>query len=257
MNFSRAIVRKPGTSFAQGITTSDLGAPEFKKTLAQHTAYCQALEKCGLELRRLEPDETYPDGTFVEDTAVLTTECAVLTRPGAPSRQAEAKLMLPILQEFYEQIYTIAAPGSVEGGDICQAERRFLIGVSERTNPEGARQLGEFLARHGYTSSIIDCRQVPGLLHLKSGIAYLGEGRIAVIPDLADHPELASFEKILVHEEEAYASNCVHINDYVLTAAGFPRFQENLARRGYRLLALEVSEFQKMDGGLSCLSLRF
>jgi dimethylargininase len=257
MNFTRAIVRRPGASFAQGITTSGLGAPEIEKTLAQHDAYCQALERCGLALRRLEADETYPDGTFVEDTAVLTVECAVLTRPGAASRQGEAGLMLPVLQEYYEPIYTITAPGSVEGGDICQAERRFLIGVSERTNPEGARQLAGFLERHGYTSSVIDCRQVPGLLHLKSGIAYLGEGRMAVIPALADHPELASYEKILVHEEEAYASNCVHINDYVLTAAGFPRFQENLVRRGYRLLALEVSEFQKMDGGLSCLSLRF
>jgi len=257
MDFSHAIVRKPGASFAEGITTSGLGAPEFEKTLAQHTAYCQALEQCGLALRWLEPDEAYPDGTFVEDTAVLTAECAVLTCPGAPSRQGEAGLMLPVLQEFYEQIYTITAPGSVEGGDICQAGRRFLIGVSERTNPEGARQLAGFLARHGYNSSIIDCRQVPGLLHLKSGIAYLGEARMAVIPALAEHPELASYEKILVHNEEAYASNCVQINDFVLTAAGFPRFQESLVRRGYRLLTLEVSEFQKMDGGLSCLSLRF
>jgi len=257
MKFTRAIVRQPGKNFASGLTTSGLGLPTLEKTLAQHAAYCHALEQCGLELRRLEPDENFPDGTFVEDTAVLTAECAVLTRPGAASRQGESGLMLPVLESFYEQIYTITAPGSLEGGDICQADRRFLIGVSERTNPEGACQLAGFLKRHGYTSSIIDTRVIPGLLHLKSGIAYLGDGNLAVIPALADHPDLQAYKKILVHDEEGYAANCVRVNDNVLTAAGFPRFHECLLQRGYRVLALEVSEFQKMDGGLSCLSLRF
>ncbi len=257
MKFKRAIVRQPGKNFANGLTSSGLGIAHFRDNLSPARGLLLALEQCGLELRRLEPDENYPDGTFVEDTAVLTAECAVLTRPGAASRQGESGLMLPVLESFYEQIYTITAPGSLEGGDICQADHRFLIGVSERTNPEGARQLAGFLKRHGYISSMIDTRVIPGLLHLKSGIAYLGDGNLAVIPALADHPDLQEYKKILVREEEGYAANCVRVNDNVLAAAGFPLFHESLLLRGYRVLALEVSEFQKMDGGLSCLSLRF
>ena len=133
----------------------------------------------------------------------------------------------------------------------------FFIGVSQRTNWDGAAQLAAFLAKAGYESSCIDIRAIPGILHLKSGIASLGDGRIAAIASLAGHPALKGHDLVHVPPGEEYAANCVRVNDRLLMAAGFPRMQRALERLGYDLIVLDMSEFQKMDGGLSCLSLRF
>jgi dimethylargininase len=257
MPFKRAIIRKPGKNFASGISSSQLGQPVYTKTIQQHASYAAALEKCGLQLTILEADLRFPDGTFVEDVAVLTDRCAVLTNPGAPSRKGEAEIMKPTLLQFYDRVQRVTPPGTVEGGDICQADDHFFIGISERTNQEGGTQLKNFLQDHGYTASFIDCRSIPGLLHLKSGMAYLGDETMVVTQSLVDHPGLVNYRKIVVEPSENYAANCVRVNDYVLAASGFPRFLDELDRSGYRVLLLEVTEFEKMDGGLSCLSLRF
>ncbi len=256
-NFQRAIVRPPDSNFAAGLTTQDLGIPSYEKALLQHAANCQALRQCGLELTELPADPDYPNSTFVEDTAILTPRGAILTRPGAASREGEVQSMRPVLAGFFRDIAEISAPGTLDGGDICEAGEHFFIGVSERTNQAGARQLADFLARLGYTSELVDIRGVAGILHLKSGIASLGEGRLALIDTLAEHPAFRKYEVIRLAPEESYAANCVRVNDYVLTAAGYPRFHQALQAAGYRPLPLEMSEYQKMDGGLSCLSLRF
>jgi dimethylargininase len=255
--FRSAIVRPPASNFAAGLTTQDLGAPSFDQALQQHTAYCQALRQCGLELTELYADPDFPDSTFVEDTAVLTPRGAILARPGAASREGEVQAMRPALALFYDNLAEITAPGTLDGGDICEADNHFFIGISERTNPDGARQLSNYLKKLGYTSDFVDIRGVRGILHLKSGIAYLGEGLLALIDALADHPAFRSYEVIHLEPQENYAANCVRINDYVLTAAGFPCFHQSLVEAGYQPLPLDMSEFQKMDGGLSCLSLRF
>ena len=257
LTFQSAIVRPPASNFAAGLTTQDLGTPSFEKALQQHAAYCQALLRCGLELTELPADPDYPDSTFVEDTAILTPRGAILARPGANSREGEVDTMRPALALFYDTLAEITAPGTLDGGDICEAGDRFFIGISERTNPDGARQLANFLAQLGYTSDFVDIRGVAGILHLKSGIASLGEGRLALIDALAGHPAFRRYEIIRLQPQENYAANCVRINDYVLIAAGFPCFHESLRQAGYQPLLLDMSEFQKMDGGLSCLSLRF
>jgi dimethylargininase len=161
------------------------------------------------------------------------------------------------LGAFFEHLDKIEAPGMLDGGDICEAGNHFLIGVSARTNEEGASQLARILARQGYTSTVIDIRSTPGILHLKSGIAYLGDNRMAVIDALADHPALAGYAQVRVDAGEEYAANCIRVNDRVLIAAGFPRLATKLRELGYALVELDMSEFRKMDGGLSCLSLRF
>ena len=263
--FSKAIVRLPAANFADGLTTVSLGKPDFAKTLVQHHAYCAALQQCGLSLTHLPADARYPDSTFVEDVAILTAKGAILTLPGAASRAGEVAHMKTVLPEFYAEMAEIVAPGTLDGGDICEAGDHFLIGISLRTNEEGARQLAAWLAQRGYTSDTIDIRQVPGILHLKSGIGYVeqnreqasGQGHMVVIDALAAHPALQRFERVRVSPEEDYAANCVSVNDYVLMPAGYPKLASSLRALGYELIALDMSEYQKMDGGLSCLSLRF
>jgi dimethylargininase len=255
--FKQAIVRPPGPGFAQGLTTSELGPPIDELAREQHAAYCAALEACGLSLIRLEADERYPDSTFVEDTAVLAERCAVVTRPGAPSRQGEVAGVRAALAGLYPALHSIDAPGTLDGGDICQAGERFFIGVTARTNEAGAGQLAAILAAHGYAAALVDIRAIPGLLHLKSGLAWLGDGLLLLVRELADHPAFADFEHIYVNDTEAYAANCVRVNDRVLVPAGYPGVRAALAALGYATIALDMSEFQKMDGGLSCLSLRF
>jgi dimethylargininase len=248
----------PGLSYSHGLTTSVAqGPPDRKLTLEQHAAYCEALRSCGLELSVLEADERYPDGIFVEDTAVVAARAAVATRPGAPSRAGEVGAVASALRQVRPDLETIAAPGTLDGGDVCQAEEHFLIGVSQRTNLAGAQQLAAILARHGYTSSLIDIRAHKTLLHLKSGIAYLGEHRFTVSADMIGLGIPPGYETIVVDKSEAYAANCVRVNGSVLLAAGYPRLAERLESLGYDVCPLGVSEFQKMDGGLSCLSIRF
>jgi dimethylargininase len=255
--FTRAIVRPPGANFAAGLTTVDLGTPDYDRALAQHDRYCQALQECGLTLTRLPPDLRYPDSTFVEDVAILTERGAILTRPGAPSRAGEVAAIVDVLARSYPSLQAIVAPGTLDGGDICEAGDHFFIGVSQRTNEQGAQQLAGLLGQAGYTSSLVDVRAVPGILHLKSGLTSLGDGRLLVIAALAGHPALRGYELIQVMPGEEYAANCVRVNDHVLFAAGFPLLEKTISRLGYAVKTLAMSEFQKMDGGLSCLSLRF
>jgi dimethylargininase len=254
---NRAIVRKPASTLRDGLTTAELGPPDFAKALAQHQEYCKALERCGLELIFLEAEDAFPDSTFVEDTAVLTKQCAILTRPGAPSRIREVERIAPSLSCWFKYIDVIKEPGALDGGDVCEAGNHYFIGLSERTNEAGARQLAQYLGGLGFTSSFVDIRGVEGLLHLKSGLASLGDNRLVVTDRLATRKEFAGYELVQVRPEDEYAANCVRINDVVLVAKGYPRLEAALTKLGYRTVSLEMSEFQKLDGGLSCLSLRF
>jgi len=255
--FTRAIVRPPSANFADGLTSVTLGTPDFTLALEQHAAYCKALERAGLELVRLPEDPVHPDATFVEDTAVLSARCNVLTRPGAESRAGEVAAIGAVLASLGIEPQAIEAPGTLDGGDVCDADGHFFIGVSQRTNWDGAAQLAALLNKAGYTSACIDVRAVPGILHLKSGIASLGGGRIVAIDSLAGHPALRNHEIVRVRQGEEYAANCVRVNDRVLVPAGFPYVRRMLDGLGYETIALEMSEFRKMDGGLSCLSLRY
>jgi dimethylargininase len=255
--FTRAIVRPPDTNFSDGLTTVELGKPDIAKTLAQHELYCEALRSCGLSLIALPSDDRYPDSTFVEDTAILTERCAIVTRPGAASRQGEVESIRSVLPPFFNAIHAIEAPGSVDGGDICEAGEHFFIGVSNRTNEAGAQQLAEILWNYGYTSEFVDIRNIKSILHLKSGLACIGQKQIVVIDELLGQGEFKDYDLVRVDKGDEYAANCVEVNDHVLVAAGYPAFARQLKERGRQIIELEMSEFQKMDGGLSCLSLRF
>ena len=165
--------------------------------------------------------------------------------------------MRPTLRRFFPAMVEIEPPGTLDGGDICEADDCFFLGLSHRTNEEGARQLAAHLAREGYSSALIDVRGMSSILHLKSGISYAGDHTLVVMEEMAGLQLFKDYELIRVTEEESYAANCVRINERVLVAAGYPLLTTELRARGFQPLELDMSEFRKMDGGLSCLSLRF
>jgi dimethylargininase len=252
-----AIVRPPAANFAAGITSSGLGPPDLALALRQHDAYCRALVRLGLSLVSLPPDPEFPDSTFVEDAAIVTSKGAILTRPGAPSRVGEVAALGATLGRWFPELDEITAPGTVDGGDMCEAGPHFFLGISQRTNADGAAQLAAWLAARGCGSSVIDIRQVPGMLHLKTGLSWLGGRRLLAWRGIAGHEALRGWEVVEVPKGEEYAANCIRVNDTVLVAGGFPRTAELVRGPGLDVEAVEMSEFQKMDGGLSCLSVRW
>ena len=255
--FTKAIVRRPCARFADGLTSVDLGAPDITRALEQHQAYCRVLESCGLEVIPLPPDENHPDSTFVEDTAILTARGAIITRPGTESRRSEIDGVEPVLRRYYKELHSIREPGTVDGGDVCEAGEHFFIGISRRTNEEGANQLARWLDSLGYSSRLIDIRGLSNILHLKSGLAYLGGKHLVVIETLLGDEAFCDYELTVLNSVEEYAANCLFLNGKVLVATGFDTTKKHLEHLGYQTIALDMSEFQKMDGGLSCLSLRF
>ncbi len=252
--FTRAIVRRPGTSFVDGITTANLGKPNLSQALAQHDAYIAALEQCGLEVTVLAADERYPDSTFIEDTAILTRRLAVITNPGAESRNGEMHATRDVVQQFYAAVEEIETPATLDGGDVMEMNGHFFIGLTARTNARGARRFISILDQNGYTGSTVSLKS---LLHLKTGVTWIGGRDMLAAGELIDNPAFRDFDIIPVPPEEAYAANCIRVNDRVIIPAGFIHIQKEMAGRGYDLIEVEMSEFQKMDGGLSCLSLRF
>ncbi|WP_133138579.1 dimethylarginine dimethylaminohydrolase family protein [Legionella genomosp. 1] len=253
--FRRAIVRTPAKSMVQGISSADLGLPDYHLALLQHQQYINALENCGVEVLVLPPEERFPDSCFVEDPALLTERIAVLARPGVESRQGEVSLLEESIRRFYAaNIVKIQAPGTLDAGDVLRVEDHFYIGLSKRTNMEGARQLISLLHNHGYTASVIPLTE---FLHLKTGVSYLGKGNLLVSGELINHPEWKSLKQIIIDSSETYAANCIVVNDYVLIPSGFSMINLRLKSLGYKLVEIDCSEFRKLDGGLSCLSLRF
>jgi dimethylargininase len=252
-----AIVRPPGRSFPAGITGAGLGRPNVERALEQHDVYVRELEQAGMAIIRLPSDERHPDSTFIEDTAVIVGDLAVLARSGAPSRQGEVQSTREELSRHFAVVHAIRAPGTLDGGDVCETGTDVFIGISRRTNEKGARQLAELLATRGIGVVLVDISCDSAALHLKSGLAYLGGSRLAVIEPWRNRPEFAGYEIITVASGESAAANALHVNGRTLIASGFPAFEEELRRRGDTVVPLDVSEFRKMDGGLSCLSLRF
>lgn len=255
--FTHALLRLPGENFAEGLTQAGEGAPDPELALEQHRRYCEALAACGLSLTVLPADPRHPDGCFVEDTALVTDRGAVLMRPGAPSRRGETDLVAAALGGLFPRIARIGAPGTIDAGDVCEADGHFLIGLSARTNHAGAEELAARLDDLGYRSDIVDIRNVRPLLHLKTGITYLGEGRMLATRDVPHFKALGAYEIVEVPDEERYAANALRINERVIVADGYPRTRAAIESLGFEVIALDMSEFRKLDGGLSCLSLRW
>ena len=251
--FTSAILREPAPNFAAGLTSfAWQRAPDYARLLEQHRAYAEALRAAGLELELLDALEPFPDAYFVEDVAVVVPELAVVTRPGAQARRDEAEHMVAALAAR-RPLARLEAPATLDGGDVMIVDREVFVGLSARTNAAGLEALRALLGPHGYR-----CVGVPvgEGLHLKSSVNFVAPGVLVVSEAFAAEPAFAGFERIVTEPGESYAANVLRINDQVLMAAGFPVLAAALRGRGLELVELDMSEVEKMDGGLSCLSLR-
>lgn len=255
--FQHVIVKRPCAAMINGITDHpELGAPDYEKALQQHDAYIETLRGCGVDVTVLPADEAYPDSCFVEDPAILTEQCAVITRPGALSRRGETAAIEQAVAKFYpaEKIFHITAPGTIEGGDVMRAGDTFYVGRSARTNEEGIRQLTAILAPYGYQVVAVPLSEV---LHLKTGVVYLEGNTMLVSGEFLTKPAFAQYTKLEVPESEAYAANCIWVNGTVIVPEGYPTVLAAIQNAGYKTVTCDTSEYRKIDGGLSCLSLRF
>jgi len=251
MTFTQAICRKPNNCLGRGVTTAQLGPPDVKLAMKQYEAYVTLLTDLGLSVLNLDPEPDFPDAHFIEDTAVVLPEVAIIARPGHPSRRGEEQSIITHLKDLL-LIEMIEAPGTLDGVHVLLVGDHAFIGISERTNVAGAEQLSAILARHRYTATMVP---VGAGLHFKSSVNEISES-LLVTEDFAQRPEFANYNCIVVPHGEEYAGNTLRINDHLITPAGFPGVLAKLKPLGMKIIELEMSEFQKMDGGLSCLSLR-
>ncbi len=254
MEFGQAIVRKPGRSVVGGLSSAGLGLPDHSLLIQQHRHYCEALQTCGLGITVLPPLEAFPDSCFVEDTAVVNSNLAILTRPGALSRRGEVGAVASTIRDIFPAVEAILSPGTLEGGDVLQVGSRYFVGLSERTNRVGAARFQVLEAKFGYEVIIVPLRE---MLHLKTGVNALDAHTLLVSGEFAKSDIFSEYDCIEVDPAEAYAANCLNLNGTVLLPAGFPRIGQQIRDLGYPVIEVEMSEFRKLDGGLSCLSIRF
>lgn len=253
--FKHIITRTPSKTLINGLTSAKLGKPDYPKALEQHNNYIQALQQCDVDITILQPVEHFPDSVFVEDTALCTPYCVIITRPGAESRRQEAELIEPAVTRFFPNtVEKIIAPATVEAGDIMIVGNHYYIGLSARTNQEGANQVIVILAKYGLTGSVVRCENV---LHLKTGLSYLENNNLLAAGEFITHPEFGHLNIIAIPPEESYAANCIWVNGKIIMPAGFPITKAKITALGYQVIEVDISEYQKIDGGLSCMSLRF
>lgn len=252
--FDRAITRRPGQSVVNGIRARDRGTPDLQRFLEEHATYIDALERAGLAVTVLPALEDYPDSVFVEDAALCFPEGIVMTHPGAPSRTGEAALLADDLQQSGYQLICNDSGKPIDGGDVLLTDARVLVGLSERTRPDGFAWLRSILEPWGYAVSAVETpRQV---LHLKSDCSVLDSDTILLTNRLAGEDCFRSYRTIVVPRGEEAAANSIRVNDVVLVPEGFPETASLLTSKGYRVEAVPVSQPALLDGGLSCMSLR-
>lgn len=254
--FTHAITRRPAASITRGLRAVDTGTPDLGLMQAHHDAYVAALRETGATVIELAPLDAYPDGVFVEDTALCLPQSAVIMRPGAPSRLGEAAEMAPHLRALYAQVVQITGSDSfIEGGDILVTEKEILVGRSARTNAAGIAELSGLVAPWGHR--LREVHTPPGVLHFKTDCSLLDADTILSTQRLSASGCFDGYRVIPVPEGEEAAANTIRFNDLILMPAGFPKTRDAIARAGFALREIGNSECAKLDGGMSCLSLRF
>ncbi len=248
-----ALVRSPGPDAADGLTEQSGPPIRLENLQDKHAAYCQLLQTIGISLIRLDPLPGFPDAYFVEDTAVVTSEIAVVTRPGAPQRRGEEKSVAHRLAD-YRPLKVITPPGTLDGGDVLIIGQDVFVGLSGRTNREGADQLAQILAPWDYHCITVE---VPDALHLKSSLTSIGGRQLLMKATWSQLTEFKDYAKLLVDPAEAYACNTLAVNGHLIMPAGYPRTRALLESTGQPIHELDTAPFRRMDGGLTCLSLRF
>jgi len=226
-------------------------AIDYRRALLQHEAYCRMLRECGAEVRVLDVNRDFPDGVFIEDTAIILDEVAVLASMGAESRRAEPAGIEPVLRK-YREVQRVEFPATIEGGDVVRVGQTLLVGLSSRTNPAGLEALAAIAVFHNYRVRGVPIREC---LHLKSACTALPDGRLLINPAWVNARDLAGFETVPVPESEPWAADVLSIGDIVCMAAVYPRTAEAIAKLGFTVQTTDLSEFAKAEGGVTCLSL--
>ncbi|WFL76795.1 dimethylarginine dimethylaminohydrolase [Altererythrobacter arenosus] len=253
-DFTNALLRKPATSVTDGLRDGDHDGPAYDDVAREHAAYAGALRELGLEVEVLPPLESFPDSIFVEDPALVFGEGAILLNPGAPTRAGEVAEIAPELERRFERVLTLAE-GHVDGGDILTTPDEVLIGLSARTDADGAKALIAALAVLGLSGRVVTTP--PGVLHFKTGCGLIDEETVAVIAELDDQEMFGSLRRVVIPANEAAAANLLRVRGTVLIGEGFPKARELVEALGVKTQALPVSEIGKIDAGLSCMSLRW
>lgn len=246
-----ALVREPGARYRRCISSHPLHhTVDVRRARAQHAKYCRTLSELGIEVIAIPRDDIHPDSCFVEDNAVIHGGRALICRMAKESRRGEEDAIEEALRE-YREVKRATAPATVEGGDVIHLPDRLISGMTPRTNPEGVAQMEAWLGVP--VETIID----PGIVHLKSYVTYLGDNTMIATEAYARHPILKGFTVLKVPSEEGYAANTLAIGDTVLMPRGRPRAQAMVREAGFDVVPLDVSEFEKCEGALTCLSLLF
>jgi dimethylargininase len=252
--FDRALVRTPGVSVVNGLRAVDRGAPTHEGVQRECDAYVAALQAADVQVETLPPLEAFPDSVFVEDTALVFTEGAIVLRPGAPSRLGEAAAIAPVLRRRFDHVLDLPE-GFVEGGDVLTTPRAVMIGLSARTDETGARALRTLLEKLGRKAQIV--ATPPGVLHFKTDCSLLDEGTILSTSRLAASGVFKGYRVLLTADGEEAAANALRVNDRVFLGDRFPGTAERLIAAGYRVELLPSTQIARLDAGFSCLSLRW
>jgi dimethylargininase len=255
-HFTHAITRRPAASITNGLRAVDTGTPDLGLMQAHHDSYIATLRDTGATVVELPALDAYPDSVFVEDTALCLPQGAVVMRPGAPSRLGEAAEMAPHLKALYSEVVAITGEGSfIEGGDILVTEREILVGRSARTNAAGIAELTRLVAPWGHT--VREVHTPPGVLHFKTDCSLLDADTVLSTKRLTASGCFTGYRIIDVADGEDAAANTIRFNSLVLMPAGFPRTRDAITAAGFTVQEIGNSECAKLDGGMSCLSLRF
>jgi dimethylargininase len=252
--FTSAIVRRPGASVVNGLRAIDGGNPSVKGVLTEHDAYIAGLKRAGVEVTVLEPLEAFPDSIFVEDPALVFGDTAILLHPGTESRAGEVAAVAPALREHFTTVMELGA-GHVDGGDVLTTPDAVMIGLSARTDRQGAESLVKCLALIDRRGEIFHTPD--GVLHFKSDCSLLDEETILSTKRLAASGVFERFRQILTPPGEEAAANALRVNDTVFVGDGYPGTIALLRADGYEVVPLPTSEIVKIDAGLSCMSLRW
>ncbi len=247
--FLHAWVRTPSKNFVHALSGHpDATSISFPKALQQHSAYCEALKTAGLTVEILDPLDDFPDSAFIEDNAVILERRAVLCSMKEISRREEPFFLADTLQSHLP-IQQLQSPVYIDGGDILQTEETVFVGQSRRTNREAVEAL------QSLTSKQVVPVPVKQGLHLKSSVSTLGNHLLVINPSHVEIEPFRDFDWIEVSEEEAYAANCLAVGNFIIMPAGFLKLKQRIQAHGFSTLPVEMSEFQKADGGVTCLSL--
>lgn len=253
--FTQALCRRPALSITNGLRAEDCGDPDYKLFTEHHQQYVAALEATGCKVTILDALEAYPDSVFIEDAALCLAGTAIALRPGAKSRFGESAALMPALQQSFKKVLSLPGSGYVDGGDILATDYEVFIGLSQRTNLQGYDSLSEIVSALGYTARKINTP--PEILHFKTDCGLLDSNTIFSTKALAATGCFDGYKVIEAPDGESAVANLIRVNDTVMISDGYPKSKQLLERSGYKVVCLPNSEAAKVDGGLSCMSLRF